>query len=528
MKKKWLYEYRKTGRAAKKLRVGGIRNRLLLVSSIIFGSLVITRIWNSSLPRLTGDITLTRLAGLGFAIGYRMSRVPAWGGSMVVGPFQQIPIGGGATADLYLLRYDDGGRLRSPRTEAQLKGSLGGMSDVFVLSHGWNNIPVTALERYRDFITGYIQQRQQYDIPVPAGYRPLLVGVIWPATDFVLPWEAGPEIAASPDPGGTEAARTEQMLSFVTESLDPDTDAALTELVDGRTAVDAGEARQAAAIVLAELWPDADPDGGATPPTVDELLAAWSAMDGAQAPGPVDPDDFGTVGQGAPAPEPAVAGGFSLDPRNLLRMATVWKMKARAGQVGVAGVGPLVRHILGGSGARLHLVGHSFGARVLLSALASSEPARPAHSMLLLQAAVNRWCFAEDVAGTGRPGGYNPVLHLVEKPIFTTFSAYDQPLTKVFQLAMRGSHLGEPDIAALGNTELYGALGGFGPAGLGRLGATMPAAIPGKEGYDLGGGREVIAIDGSREINGRPAITGHGDISNQTTWWALHCLTRAL
>ena len=83
--------------------------------------------------------------------------------------------------------------------------------------------------------------------------------------------------------------------------------------------------------------------------------------------------------------------------------------------------------------------------------------------MLLLQAAVNRWCFAKDVAGTGRTGGYNPVLNRVEKPIMTTFSAYDEPLTKVFHLAMRGGHLGEPDIAALGDPELYGALGGFGP-----------------------------------------------------------------
>ena len=444
---------------------------------------------------------------------------------MVVGPFQQVPIGGGATADLYLLRYDDQGRLRSPLTELQLKGSLGGVSDVFLFSHGWNNVFAQAVERYRSFIAGYAGQRQQYDLPAPAGYQPLLVGVIWPSTDFVLPWEAGPKIAAAPDPEGPEAAQTEQMLSYVTESLDPDADARLTELVDGLTALDADQARQAAEIALAALWPGTDPDNGAPPPSVDELLAAWSAMDGAETPAPADPDDFGVVGGGPAATSPTAAGGFSLDPRNLLRMATVWKMKARSGQVGVAGVGPLTRHVLSESSARLHLIGHSFGARLLLSALASEAPARPAHSMLLLQAAVNRWCFARDVAGTGRAGGYQPVLSRVEKPILTTFSAHDGPLTKVFHLAMRGGHLGEPDIAALGDPELYGALGGFGPAGLGGLGATEPAAIPGREGYAAGGGRKVIAIDGGTKIDGRPAITGHPDISNQTTWWALHCLT---
>jgi hypothetical protein len=76
-----------------------------------------------------------------------------------------------------------------------------------------------------------------------------------------------------------------------------------------------------------------------------------------------DLNDFGVVG--APAlSEPEVAGGFSFDPRDMLRVATVWTMKARAGKVGAVGVGPLVRHILRrDSVARLHLVGHSFGAR---------------------------------------------------------------------------------------------------------------------------------------------------------------------
>jgi hypothetical protein len=144
---------------------------------------------------------------------------------LVTGPFAQMPIDGGAAADLCLLRYDHAGRSRSPRAEARLKESLGAASDVFLFSHGWNNIFATAAERYRGFIEGYIQQRRQYGLPVPAGYRPLMIGLIWPATDFVLPWEAGPKIAAAGAPDGHQEAQTEQMLSFVTESLEPDADA---------------------------------------------------------------------------------------------------------------------------------------------------------------------------------------------------------------------------------------------------------------------------------------------------------------
>jgi hypothetical protein len=455
---------------------------------------------------------------------------------MVVGPFQQFPLGNGGNADLYLLRYGDDGRLRSPQTEQILKNSLGGVTDVFVFSHGWNTIFDTAVANYREFIAGYMQLRQKFSLPTPPDYRPVLVGVVWPSTTFVMPWEAGPEIAAAPDPKGPQAAQTEEMLDFVTSSLDEDADAELTELIDGRTALDAEDAKRAAQIVLAALRPDRDPDNGAAPPSVDKLLEAWRRLDGGRAaPAPADADDFGTVGgvvggpaAGAPAGapgEPRAAFDLgNLDPRNLLRLGSLWKMKARAGTVGAFGVGPLIRHVLENSDARLHLIGHSFGARVVLSALASDTPARPARSMLLLQPAVNRWCFADDVAGTGRSGGYRPVLDRVEQPVLSTFSSHDVALRQFFQLALQGGHLGEPDIAALGDEELYGALGGYGPAGLGTRADVQPPAVPDTQFYDLSGDRKVVAVDGGVEVDGHPAINGHSDISNQITWWALHCV----
>ncbi|MEU0937503.1 hypothetical protein [Embleya sp. NPDC005971] len=441
------------------------------------------------------------------------------------GPFQQFPLDGGATADLYLLRYDQDGGLRSPLAEQEIKDRLGGVGDVFLFSHGWNNIFAQALDRYRNFIGGFIAQRQQFAVPVPADYKPLLIGVVWPSTSFVMPWEAGPKIAADPDPDGSQARQVEEMLGLVTASLGAEADAEFVELVDGRSVIDADAALRAARIVLGALRTGPDPDDHSAPPGAEEFLTLWAALDaGGGAVAPADPDDFGVAG--GPSPGLAVAGGGGFDPRDLLRAATVWKMKARAGEVGSKGVGPLVTHILRESGVRLHLVGHSFGAKVVLSALASAAPSRPARSMLLLQAAVNRWCFAADVAGTGHPGGYHSVLDLLERPLLTTFSAFDDPLTKFFHLAMRGSQLGEPGIAAIGDPELYGALGGFGPAGVEGSSARRPAAVPGSERYDLGGGLRVIAVDGGIAIDGKPAVGGHGDVSNPATWWALQALVR--
>ncbi|MGW9213687.1 hypothetical protein ACWGR4_42945 [Embleya sp. NPDC055664] len=438
------------------------------------------------------------------------------------GPFQQFPLEGGSTADLYLLRYDRDGGLRSPVAEQEIKGRLAGVSDVFLFSHGWNNVFAQALDRYRSFVNGFIEQRRQFALPLPPDYKPLLIGVIWPSTSFVMPWEAGPDIAAEPDPDGAEARQVEEMFGLVSGALKAESDPEFVELTDGRTTIDVDDARRAAEIVLGSLRAGRDPDDGSPPPTAEEFLDVWAALDGggAAAP-PAAPEDFGVAHPAASGLQVA-GGGF--DPRSLLRAATVWTMKARAGDVGAKGVGPLVAHILRESGVRLHLVGHSFGAKVVLSALVAAAPTRPARSMLLLQAAVNRWCLAADVAGTGRSGGYHAALDLVDRPLLTTFSAFDDPLTKFFHLAMRGSQLGEPGVAAIGDPELYGALGGFGPAGVDAISTRRSAAVPGQDHYALGGGLRVIAVDGGVQIDGKPAITGHGDVSNPATWWAMHAL----
>jgi hypothetical protein len=442
---------------------------------------------------------------------------------MVVGPFKSFDIGGGKHADLYLLRFGSDGALQSPQTAQLLRDSLGGVTDVFVFSHGWNNTFDAASSNYERFIKGYMEQRAQLNLPAPANYQPVLVGVIWPSTSFLFPWEGGPQIAAD---SGVESARTEEMLRLISDNLDPEAAAELVEIIDGRTEVTEDVARKAAEILVTGLR-GTDPDDGSQPPAVEEVLTAWAALDGT-APEPAGPDDFGGVGD-AGGEAPRAAGIFDkFDPRNVLRMGTVWLMKDRAGKVGAHGVSPLVKHVLDQTEARLHLVGHSFGARVVLSSLAAAPVNRSARSMLLLQPAVNRWCFAEDVIGSGRPGGYRPVLERVELPIMTTFSKHDAPLRQAFHLAVRGNSLGEPDIAAVGDTGRYGALGGYGPAGLDDdVLDTQDARAPVNP-YIFAAGKQVSAMNGGIDIDGRPAIGGHSDINNPATWWALHSLTGAV
>ncbi|NUL34808.1 hypothetical protein HRW09_36085, partial [Streptomyces lunaelactis] len=96
----------------------------------------------------------------------------------MAGPFQQIPLDDNKSADFYLLRYDDAGRLRSPLAEQEVKGKLAEVTDVFFFAHGWNNIFAKALDRYRKFIIGYIEQRKTFAIPAAENYTPLLIGTV--------------------------------------------------------------------------------------------------------------------------------------------------------------------------------------------------------------------------------------------------------------------------------------------------------------------------------------------------------------
>ena len=99
------------------------------------------------------------------------------------------------------------------------------------------------------------------------------------------------------------------------------------------------------------------------------------------------------------------------------------------------------------------------------------------------------------------------------------------PLHEAFHLAVRASSLGEPDVAALGDTGRYGALGGYGPAGLADACVVLPAVAPHGGDYKAAEQVRVVAVDGGVSIGATAAIGGHSDVSNPVTWWALRVLS---
>lgn len=437
------------------------------------------------------------------------------------GPFETFPTGGAASAPFYLIPFDKRGRCEGPLTRAHLldAAASGAFTDIHIFSHGWNNIFKEALERYRSFFTGYLSIRASLGLNDPAVYRPLFVGIVWPSTALVLPWEEGPDFAAA---GAGSTARDQAIaeehfaLRELASDLPDEGVGRLYELAERGPTLTRPEALELANILRA-IYERPDAELGTTEAvSAEDLLAVWERT--------ADRPSMNNSGEGGfardeAAPEtgePAAAGILDfLDPRNAIRIATVWQMKDRAGTVGAIGVGPMLREILERSGARVHLMGHSYGAKVMLSALCHRPQPRPVTSLLLLQPAISYLCFGENVDGKGTEGGYRDALSRVERPIFSTFSGRDAPLTKFFHLAVRrDSDLGEQKIAGVPPSK-FAALGGFGPGGTGEGESKSLIMLEAPEKYPLQGFR-IFGIDGSND-----KITGHGDISNRFTEWAL-------
>lgn len=436
------------------------------------------------------------------------------------GPFDHVVTADGFRAPFYALRFDGDGTSTSPQSQHHLVDALrtGTFTDAYIFSHGWNNSWNEALAKYREFITTFQGLVRDSHLELGREYRPVLAGIFWPSAALELPWEKGPDIAGVDDEIGEQDIELESAFASL---VDPGERAEFYRLAEPAT-IDEIAGRRLLELLGGVYAPgDADLPGDSGR-DVDDALAAWATLETllADRPNlPASPDDFGAPVDDRPG-VPDAAGFLSkLNPRNLFRMLTVYQMKDRAGTVGAAGVGHLLRSMLESTSAatRFHLVGHSYGARVLLNAVSRPVGAalpRPVDSLLLLQPAVNHLCFS-----AARPeGGYRKAIELVRQPIMTTFSVHDFPLRNTFHLALRrGKDLGDIGIASDEPPSEYAALGGYGPRG--ELSFAEVAIKDPGDPYPLDSA-EVLAINGSRTIG------GHGAISSPSTAWALFNLVK--
>jgi hypothetical protein len=195
-------------------------------------------------------------------------------------------------------------------------------------------------------------------------------------------------------------------------------------------------------------------------------------------------------------------------------------MKNRAGAIGEGGVRNVLKRIredrpATGQGAlAIHLVGHSFGARLVTAATAGPQGAAPlpVNSLVLLQAAFSHYGFALDYDGTH--DGY--FRRVVTDPVYVTgvvaitFTAKDKAVGLAYPLASR---IARQIAAAFGDAnDPYG--------GLGRNGAQK---TPGTRTVTLAAPGTVygFAARGIYNLDSNATIGGHSDLAHPEVAYAL-------
>ena len=199
--------------------------------------------------------------------------------------------------------------------------------------------------------------------------------------------------------------------------------------------------------------------------------------------------------------------------KDALRVFSYNTMKARAGTVGRDGLGPLLAALHARSPAvRVHLIGHSFGARLVSFALSGvgTPDDSPVASLLLLQGAFSHWSFAHAQDNPfGSPGALNVYADRVHGPLVATHTVYDWAVGVWYPKA---SFLAQQDAAAV----VADRWGGMGADGYQAVSPAQDRAMPAQGGTNYGFAPATFyRIDAASVINntnGEPFSGAHSDI----------------
>ncbi|MBA9044948.1 hypothetical protein BJ996_001679 [Streptomyces phaeogriseichromatogenes] len=401
------------------------------------------------------------------------------------------------------LTFDASGDVDPPERDHLLaQVTEQGVRDLVVFAHGWNEDRSAATALYRRFFAPFPGLAPRAHL----GY----VGVVWPSmrfSDEPIPDFPRSVVAtdAAPGPALDQDTRRRLLIAFpgradvidqVARLLDerPDGDAGLTEF---------GRLVRLLADGAGSTAADTDEDGEPavfTEETATACAEFAGALAAVAAPG-------GTEGFSLPNPWEGA--------KELLRQAAYYQMKGRAGTIGEHGLGPLLGKLAAKApGVRVHLVGHSFGGRLVAFALRGLPgQARPVKSLTLLEGAFSHYVFADRLPDDPhKSGALKDQQRRIDGPLVCCHSHFDAALGTFYPLASR---LAGDDRSCLGN-EIAAVLG----PRWGALGHDGVQAVPGTARLDLAGalaGRlpasGCVNVDAAAVVRrGGPPAGAHSDI----------------
>ncbi len=207
-------------------------------------------------------------------------------------------------------------------------------------------------------------------------------------------------------------------------------------------------------------------------------------------------------------------GAAMMRPSQALNLLSYFRMKHRAGVVGAQGLAPALARL---TDRRVHLIGHSFGARLVTAAVQALPPYVKPASLTLLQAAFSHFAFAEKFDGR-RDGAFRAVVaeRKVDGPILITHTHADKAVTLAYPVASR---VAGQDCASLGGeADRYGGLGANGAQ---RTPERVALAL------GPGGTRYPFAPAVPHNLRAEGIILDHGDIARPEVAWAVWQAARA-
>ena len=204
--------------------------------------------------------------------------------------------------------------------------------------------------------------------------------------------------------------------------------------------------------------------------------------------------------------------GITAAAANLLNLTTYYQMKERAGLIGRTAVSDLVRAVVARvPQLKLHVIGHSFGARLVTSLALGARGAAPQKfaTMTLLQAAFSHNGFADKFE---KIGFFRDVVadKRVAGPILVTFTGNDKAVGLAYPLASLVA--GQTASAFGGPKDPFG--------GLGRNGAQNTSEAVTGQLQPVGTALDFKA-GAIHNLNADQVIGGHSDICKPEVYYAL-------
>lgn len=391
------------------------------------------------------------------------------------------------------------------------------VTDLLVLSHGWNNDMADARDLYRKLLARLRDGIDGGKVPGVAGRKLAVCAVLWPSKKFTEK-ELIPSGAASA--GGIVSTQAlQEEIDRVKDAFDSPT--AEADLEKARALVPKLEDSKAARDEFARLLrsvlsaPAAETD--------EETPAAFFALPGNEVlqrlskPLPLAPAGpgggaAGGVGGGGPTGATGGAAGLGIlsgikgGAMKLLNLTTYYQMKERAGLVGREGVNPILRQVRAKRpDLKLHLIGHSFGGRLVTAATLGADGATPVKpdTLTLLQAAFSHYGFSQGYE-PGKDGFFRQVVSekRVAGPVLVTCTQNDLAVGKAYPIA---SQIAGQVASALGDAD--SRWGGIGANGAQKT----PEVVAGK--LLAVGGAYAFTAGKVYNLNADTFIKGHSDIT---------------